>query len=243
MSLGSTAVKVATLLGSHFLEVKPAGPGRVEDDTNALENTTVPFTQFRNMPDNASPIEWEEGLKKVLAMDWERMIPGHPGPGDSLGTKKDVQDQLEFLEYAAGADPRGEGEVADRDSDVVDIDADARSYTKPLREHANLIARALDNIADRLSAASGAEDTTRMAALAGRPVHRADLAVFFTRTRRQRPGRDVDPHLLDHDQLRPRQPARLARQGRLRDVGASRAQQHPHRLRRGDTAPAEARKS
>jgi phospholipid/cholesterol/gamma-HCH transport system substrate-binding protein len=39
----TAAVKVATLLGSHFLEVKPAGPGRVEDDTIALENTTVPF--------------------------------------------------------------------------------------------------------------------------------------------------------------------------------------------------------
>jgi glyoxylase-like metal-dependent hydrolase (beta-lactamase superfamily II) len=27
------------------------------------------------------PLETEEFIKKVLAMDWERMIPGHPGPG------------------------------------------------------------------------------------------------------------------------------------------------------------------
>ena len=27
----------------------------------------------------------------LLAMDWERMIPGHPGPGDRLGTKQDAQ--------------------------------------------------------------------------------------------------------------------------------------------------------
>lgn len=48
------------------------------------------------------PIEAEESIKKVLAMDWERMIPGHPGqPGGRLGTKKDVQDQLEFLQYAS----------------------------------------------------------------------------------------------------------------------------------------------
>ena len=34
--------------------------------------------QFRNIPDNASPLEYEELIKKVVAMDWERMIPGHP---------------------------------------------------------------------------------------------------------------------------------------------------------------------
>ena len=39
----TAAVKVATLLGSHFLEVKPAGPGTLKDDTIALDRTTVPF--------------------------------------------------------------------------------------------------------------------------------------------------------------------------------------------------------
>ena len=38
------------------------------------------------------PLEAEESIKKVLAMDWERLIPGHPGTGGRLGTKKDVQD-------------------------------------------------------------------------------------------------------------------------------------------------------
>ena len=47
------------------------------------------------------PLEAPASIKHVLAMDWERLIPGHPGPGDRLGTKKDVQDQLEFLEYAS----------------------------------------------------------------------------------------------------------------------------------------------
>ena len=37
----------------------------------------------------------------LLAMDWERMIPGHPGPGDHLGTKQDAQNQLTFLEDAS----------------------------------------------------------------------------------------------------------------------------------------------
>ena len=49
------------------------------------------------------PLEAEQSIKQVLAMDWERLILGHPGPGDRLGTKKDVQDQLTFLQDASEA--------------------------------------------------------------------------------------------------------------------------------------------
>src|SRR5215475_3478570 len=34
--------------------------------------------QFRNMPDNASPLEYIDSLKKLTTLDWERLIPGHP---------------------------------------------------------------------------------------------------------------------------------------------------------------------
>ena len=47
------------------------------------------------------PLEWEDSIKKVLAMDWERLIPGHPGAGGRLGTKKDAQDILAFLQDAS----------------------------------------------------------------------------------------------------------------------------------------------
>jgi glyoxylase-like metal-dependent hydrolase (beta-lactamase superfamily II) len=59
---------------------------------------TIDSVQFRNMPDNASPIEWEEGIKKVLAMDWDRMIPAHPGPGGRLGTRQDTEAQLAYMQ-------------------------------------------------------------------------------------------------------------------------------------------------
>lgn len=59
--------------------------------------------QFRNIPDNASPVEYEESLKKVIAMDWERMIPGHPYAGGRLGTKKDVQDHLGYMQDLSAA--------------------------------------------------------------------------------------------------------------------------------------------
>ena len=48
------------------------------------------------------PLEWEDSMKKLLAMDWERMIPGHPGqPGGRLGTKEDVQNVLTLLQEAS----------------------------------------------------------------------------------------------------------------------------------------------
>jgi glyoxylase-like metal-dependent hydrolase (beta-lactamase superfamily II) len=53
---------------------------------------------FRNLPDTASPPEWEESLKRVLALDWERMIPGHPYAGGRLGTKQDVQDLIGYMQ-------------------------------------------------------------------------------------------------------------------------------------------------
>lgn len=49
------------------------------------------------------PLETEDFIKKVIAMDWERLIPGHPGaPNGRLGTKKDAQDQLAmYQEFSA----------------------------------------------------------------------------------------------------------------------------------------------
>jgi glyoxylase-like metal-dependent hydrolase (beta-lactamase superfamily II) len=43
------------------------------------------------------PLEAEQSIKQIISMDWDRMIPGHPGPGGRLGTKKDAQEQLQFL--------------------------------------------------------------------------------------------------------------------------------------------------
>ena len=43
------------------------------------------------------PVEWEDSLKRTLALDWERQIPGHPGPGGRLGTQQDMEQQLAFM--------------------------------------------------------------------------------------------------------------------------------------------------
>jgi glyoxylase-like metal-dependent hydrolase (beta-lactamase superfamily II) len=47
------------------------------------------------------PLEAEESIKRILAMNWDRLIPGHPDSGGRLGTKQDVQQQLELLQEAS----------------------------------------------------------------------------------------------------------------------------------------------
>ena len=67
---------------------------------------TVDWVPVGSLPGRAMidsyPLQWEQSLKKLLAMDWQRLIPGHPGaPGGRLGTKKDVQDVLAFLQESS----------------------------------------------------------------------------------------------------------------------------------------------
>ena len=58
----------------------------------------IESVQFRNIPDNASPLEYIASLKALDALDWDRLIPGHPYAGGRLGTKKDVEDDIAYME-------------------------------------------------------------------------------------------------------------------------------------------------
>jgi hypothetical protein len=59
--------------------------------------------QFRGMADTYLP-DTEEGLKKVLAMDWDKLIAGHPGPGGrQTGTKEDAKNVLAYLQDLSAA--------------------------------------------------------------------------------------------------------------------------------------------
>lgn len=62
----------------------------------------VDFNALGSVPsrlavNDSYPGEWEASLKRTLALGWERMIPGHPGPGGRLGTRKDMEQQLTFM--------------------------------------------------------------------------------------------------------------------------------------------------
>jgi glyoxylase-like metal-dependent hydrolase (beta-lactamase superfamily II) len=58
---------------------------------------------FRGMADTYLP-DIEDGLKQVIAMDWDRLIPGHPGPaGRQTGTKDDARMALGYLQDLSAA--------------------------------------------------------------------------------------------------------------------------------------------
>jgi glyoxylase-like metal-dependent hydrolase (beta-lactamase superfamily II) len=98
-------------LGDTSLELKYVGPNhsdstlvmRLPKEKIIFLVDLVPVGGFpgRGMID-FYPLEAEASLKQILAMDWERMIPGHPGaPGGRLGTKQDVQNLLTLLQEAS----------------------------------------------------------------------------------------------------------------------------------------------
>ncbi len=50
------------------------------------------------------PLEAEKSIQSMLKLDWNILIPGHPGaPGGRFGTKADAQAQLAFLHDASEA--------------------------------------------------------------------------------------------------------------------------------------------
>src|SRR5580704_17534710 len=77
--------------------------------------------QFREMADTYIP-DIEDGLKKVIAMDWETLIPGHPGPGGKqTGTKDNARDQLAYLQDLSAAVKQEVAQGKSYDDAVKDI--------------------------------------------------------------------------------------------------------------------------
>ena len=69
----------------------------------AVDFVPVQSLPFRNMPDTTNPLEWQASLKRVAALDWDRMIPGHPYPIGRLGTKQDVADLIGYFDDLGSA--------------------------------------------------------------------------------------------------------------------------------------------
>src|SRR4030095_6707271 len=109
---GTGGTRRTSTLGDTTLELSYLGPNH-SDSTLVMRLPkqkvlfAVDFIPVGSVPGRGMldfyPIQAEESMKKVLAMEWGKLIPGHPGPGGRLGTKKDVQDQLTFLQDASAA--------------------------------------------------------------------------------------------------------------------------------------------
>src|SRR5262249_20723061 len=68
-----------------------------------VDRIRIQGVQFRGMADTYVP-DIEDGLKRVIAMDWETLIPGHPGPGGKqTGSKDNAREQLAYLQDLSAA--------------------------------------------------------------------------------------------------------------------------------------------
>jgi len=56
----------------------------------------IETVQFRDMPDGYIP-DWFDSLDRVLSLDWERMVPGHPYAAGRFGTKDDVRALRQYM--------------------------------------------------------------------------------------------------------------------------------------------------
>ena len=63
----------------------------------AVDFNTLGAVPSRLGVNDSYPVEWEDSLKRTLALNWDRQIPGHPGPGGRLGTRQDMEQQLAFM--------------------------------------------------------------------------------------------------------------------------------------------------
>jgi len=75
--VGHQSMFVVTPVG--VIATDPIGYLRPQKDKILFSVDFIPIetVQFRDMPDGYLP-DWFASLDRVLAMDWDRMIPGHP---------------------------------------------------------------------------------------------------------------------------------------------------------------------
>lgn len=129
VQLGSrteATVKVATLLGTHYLEVDPSGAGELTDGTIPLERTSVPY----NLQDVI-----ESGAGALEELDPELLAESLTAFASTLGaSQEEIRPALEGVARLSDA-------VATRSDQVGDLLTAARSVTDQLAEsNADIIA-------------------------------------------------------------------------------------------------------
>lgn len=61
-----------------------------------VDYVAVESVGFRDFPDGFFP-DWLDSLDRTMALNWERMIGGHPYPGGRFATKDDVRAYKQYL--------------------------------------------------------------------------------------------------------------------------------------------------
>jgi glyoxylase-like metal-dependent hydrolase (beta-lactamase superfamily II) len=100
IKLGDTSVELLYLGPNHSVSNLVT---RLPKEKIVFIVDTIPVGSFpgRGMID-FFPLKTETFITKVLALDWDRLIPGHPGqPNGRLGTKDDAKNVLALYQDAS----------------------------------------------------------------------------------------------------------------------------------------------
>ena len=67
-----------------------------------VDFVSVEGVLFRGVPDSYIP-DWFDSIDRLLALDWDKMIGGHPYPGGRLATKDDVRNFKQYMNDLSAA--------------------------------------------------------------------------------------------------------------------------------------------
>lgn len=174
----TATVKVATLLGSHYLEVDPQGSGALADDRIPLERTDVPY----NLQDVI-----EEGTKALEELDPELLAQALTAVAGTLGaSEQEIGPALQGVARLSEVVARRSGQIGDLLSatrKVTDQLSDSSQDIVGLMRQTNLVV---------------AEITARREAIHRLLVETTDLSKSLTAVVKSTNGK-LEPALKDID--------------------------------------------
>jgi len=97
LELGGTTLELLYLGKNPRRQFARHAACRRRRSSSSVDFLPLSGTQFRIMADTYLP-DQEDSMKKILTMDWDRLIPGHPGAGGrQVGNKEDVKTDLDYM--------------------------------------------------------------------------------------------------------------------------------------------------
>ena len=161
-------VKVATLLGTHYLLVSPAGDGELADDTIPLDQTGVPFN-LQDVLDEAVP-EIAAFDTDVLSDSFDQIADTLDASGSELGPALDglrelsavVADRSDQIGALLEAARQVTGQLNDSSGDVVELLRQADLILDTLRARRETLHALLGDLAVFGTQLSGAVEDIRV---------------------------------------------------------------------------------
>jgi phospholipid/cholesterol/gamma-HCH transport system substrate-binding protein len=163
----SAAVKVATLLGTHFLAVDPGGSGELADRTIPLERTSVPFNLQDVLDRGTARIQELDApqLARMFSVLADQLAPSTDDLGPALSGVVRLSDAVaqrsdQFGDLLRGAQ-RVTRQLADGSADLVDLMKQTNLVVSEVTARRDAIHKLLVEASRRAGNVNAVIDSTR----------------------------------------------------------------------------------